>query len=274
MERSANYALVGLFVIIFTSAIVGFIFWLGKYGAKEIEFDNYKCYFTESVSGLNKESPVKFKGVKIGSVVSLAIDPQNSERIEIGIKVLKGSPIKADSYIVLGSQGLTGLSYLEIKGGSKESQILKSVDKQAIPEIKTQISLMTKLSDKAESVSDDVSKLLSKIDKMMSDKNINNIEATLENLKSVSDELKNSRQDLRKLIANGAELEKKGDIAIEKLSGSIDKALITIHNSNEMIDEVRHLTMDGQKLIGELKDSPSDILFKQKAIKLGPGEVR
>jgi phospholipid/cholesterol/gamma-HCH transport system substrate-binding protein len=274
MERNANYALVGLFVIIFVSAVVGFIFWFGKYGSKETEFDRYKCYFTESVSGLNKESPVKFKGVKIGTVSSLNIDANNAERIEVMLKVAKGSPIKADSLITLGSQGLTGLSYLEIKDGSKDGRLLKEADQQEVPEIKSQLSLVTKLTQKAEGVGEDMSKLLAKIDKIMSEKNLKNVESSLDNLQKISSELKNSRQEIRKLITNGAELEKKGDAAIEKLSGTIDKATLVIQNSNEMMDEIKLLTIDGQSLVNGLKESPSDILFKQKPIKLGPGESK
>jgi phospholipid/cholesterol/gamma-HCH transport system substrate-binding protein len=272
MERNANYAIVGLFVIVFSLSALGFIFWFGKYGSKQAEFDNYKCYFTESVSGLNKESPVKFKGVNIGSVISIRIDPKDAERIEVGLKVAKGSPIKEDNFITLNSQGITGLNYLEIKGGSKDGKYLKDIDKNSVPEIKTEPSLIMKLGDKAESLSGNISNVLSKIDRVMSEKNIKSIDSTFENLQKLSDELKNDRHEIKKLLSNGVQLETKSDEAVEKLSNTIDKANLAITNSNGLIDEMKILSTDGQTLVKDLRDSPSDILFKQKPIKLGPGE--
>lgn len=272
MEKNANYTLVGLFVLLISFCIAGFIFWLGKYGFDNNEYESYKTYITESVSGLKVSAPVKIKGIEVGRVESVMIDRSNPEHIEVVFSVQKGTPVKEDSFAVLASQGIAGLAFLELKGGTKSSKNLRDVDKSACPLIKSDISLLSKLSGKAEDVSRDIGKLILKIDKLLSDKNIQNIEKSIDNLQLLSTELKNNKGEIKKILSGASKLELKTDQAIEKISQTIDKASVTIENSNEMLNDIKGLTNEGKQLVRELKDSPSDILFKQKKPKLGPGE--
>ncbi len=52
MESKVNYTAVGVFVLIFTSSLIAFAFWLGKYNQDEAAYHRYHLYITESVSGL------------------------------------------------------------------------------------------------------------------------------------------------------------------------------------------------------------------------------
>ena len=82
MYSRVNYTIVGIFVLMFGAGLIWFAFWLAKYGIHR-EFDTYKLYMTESVAGLSKDSVVKLRGVDIGRVSEIRINPDNIENVEV-----------------------------------------------------------------------------------------------------------------------------------------------------------------------------------------------
>ncbi len=70
MESKVNYTLVGVFVLLMSSLLIAFAFWLGKYNDSASAYAHYKVYLTESVAGLAPEAAVKFHGVDMGKVAS------------------------------------------------------------------------------------------------------------------------------------------------------------------------------------------------------------
>ncbi len=69
---------------------------------------------TESVSGLSKDSIVKLRGVDIGRVSEIRIDPENIEKIDVFLKIKHGVPIKEDMIAHTQMLGVTGLLSIEI----------------------------------------------------------------------------------------------------------------------------------------------------------------
>ena len=74
MESKINYIIVGAFVVLFSIGIAAFVFWLEKYGAEE-DYKYYKTFMSESVSGLSREASVKYRGVDVGIVETIQINP-------------------------------------------------------------------------------------------------------------------------------------------------------------------------------------------------------
>ena len=58
------------------------------------------------------DSSVKLKGVDVGKVGSIEVDPENVERVRVMIRLREGTPITQGMYAVLKLQGITGLSYV------------------------------------------------------------------------------------------------------------------------------------------------------------------
>ena len=67
MATNANYARLGLFVVLASALIVGAVMWFGGAGAHKHEF-LVETYFVDPVSGLDVGSAVNFRGVKVGAV--------------------------------------------------------------------------------------------------------------------------------------------------------------------------------------------------------------
>ncbi|MEJ2501662.1 MAG: MlaD family protein, partial [Campylobacterales bacterium] len=134
MNAKTNYTLVGVFVLLSLALMAFFVIWMLE-PAKEDEVQSYRVEFSESVSGLNVDSPVKFRGVTVGKVRKIRISPNNIEKIEVLIDVWKTTPIKTDTVAKLKAQGITGLSYIDLSRGSDAAQLLKGNEKGAVPVI-------------------------------------------------------------------------------------------------------------------------------------------
>ena len=300
MDTKINFFKIGLFVIAFVIALLILVFWLGKYGFEKKKFDEYSIYFKESVAGLNIGSSIKYKGFDVGSVSEIKLNPFNSEEIQVNISIKKGTPIKEDNYASLGNLGITGLKYIELKGGSNNSKLLE-VNENGLRIINSRISDLTTLVDSTTDITNELTIVLSQIKKLLNDENIKNISTTIvktqnsmANIEQFSLYLVNNEKKLDELLANISLLAKNGNKSFESIDKSANtfKALSTellaevkkgnfdvrdlskesFDKLNKVLNSLDGTLLQTQNLIDNLNQSPSDILFKQKNIKNGPGE--
>ena len=171
MDTKINFFKIGIFILIFTLMLLAVIFWLGKYGFEKKKFDEYSIYFKESVSGLSVGSAIKYKGFEVGNVNEIKINPNNSEEIELNILIQKGTPIKEDNYAILGNLGITGLKYIELKGGTNDSALLKE-NEFGIKIIQSKTSDLVSLFDSTQDITQEFMLVLNQIKKVLDDKNI------------------------------------------------------------------------------------------------------
>jgi phospholipid/cholesterol/gamma-HCH transport system substrate-binding protein len=145
MESKVNFAAVGAFVIVLAVALIGGGLWLtsGKYYRKV--YDVYQTYMTESVSGLNLNAPVRYRGVDVGRVRSIMLAPGNVEQVQLTLDIERGTPVKEDTLATLRTQGLTGIAFLELSAGRKDSPVLRASPGQPYPVIASAPSLMERL---------------------------------------------------------------------------------------------------------------------------------
>lgn len=134
METDQHYFLEGLFVLVFTVAAAIFAVWLGSPGHRDDVV--YRIHFPDSVSGLAAGDPVKFRGVDVGTVKSMSIDPDNSRLVLVDVRLRKETPVKTDTRATLAMKGITGVVFIELNGGDPAAQSLLAVTPSgSIPEI-------------------------------------------------------------------------------------------------------------------------------------------
>ncbi len=78
MEREANYAAVGAFVVLVVVMAVLFVYWYSD-AREHRDYTRYEVYFEGSVSGLERGAPVRYLGVDVGRVYSMRIDPRDCQ---------------------------------------------------------------------------------------------------------------------------------------------------------------------------------------------------
>ncbi|MGE5189401.1 MAG: MlaD family protein [Gemmatimonadota bacterium] len=144
METRVRYVVVGVFVVLLgTTALVAFL-WLSR-GIEQPVYTRYYAYFRESVSGLNRNAPVKYRGVEVGKVAEIVLNPANVEEVRLTLDIARGTPVKTDTVATLRVQGLTGLSFVDLSGGSQGAPLLAAKPGERYPVIATGPSLLTRL---------------------------------------------------------------------------------------------------------------------------------
>lgn len=144
MEPKVNYMLVGLFVVALGVVMLGIVLWLGK-GEYGTAYDRYYAFMRESVAGLSVNSPVKYRGVEVGYVADIRLNPENPEEVRLTLDITRGTPIKEDTVAVLHVQGLTGFAIVDLTGGTRDSPPLTAKPGQEYAVIKTGPSLLARL---------------------------------------------------------------------------------------------------------------------------------
>ena len=91
MEAKVNFVFVGVFVLVLSTALIAGVLWLssGKYYRKS--YDIYQTYMSESVAGLNLNAPVKYRGVDVGRVRTIALAPENVEQVQLTLDIERGT---------------------------------------------------------------------------------------------------------------------------------------------------------------------------------------
>ena len=166
-----NYAVVGAFVLALGAALVAGALWLTSGGSFRTKYDFYLANEDESVAGLNVNAPVKYNGVDVGKVQGIKLDPVNPERVQLTFAIVRGTPIKVDTVAVLKTQGLTGIAYVELSGGARESALLTATAEGQYPVIRTKPSLSARLENVLTTVLEKLDKTSSNIDALLSDEN-------------------------------------------------------------------------------------------------------
>ncbi|MDX1808544.1 MAG: MlaD family protein [Sulfurospirillaceae bacterium] len=226
MEKRLSYTVVGAFVIIITLALFFFLYWITKYGSKSIEHDYYKTYFTESVSGLSLDSPVKLRGVEVGRVKSISISKNNSEEVEILLEIKQGTPIKKDTYSILDTQGITGLKHVELEGGTKTSPLLLQ-KKGEVPTIISKKSILATLYDSSESMVQKLNVISEKASKVLSQQNIDNISKIIINLSNTTEYLDKNKQKLTQMFDQINELKTNIEVDFHSIRNNFNEFTVS-----------------------------------------------
>jgi len=182
MESKVNLAAVGAFVIVLIVAMIAGTLWLssGKYYRKA--YETYETYMTESVSGLNLNAPVRYHGVDVGRVRAIVLSPANIEEVRLTLDVERGTPVKADTVATLRSQGLTGIAFVELSAGRKDSPALHARPGEVYPVIASAPSLIEHLETATPVLLANVARMTDSLNALLDEPNRRAVGATLADL--------------------------------------------------------------------------------------------
>jgi len=188
MNNKVNYKFIGLSVLFGFFLMMSFIYWLMKPSAAD-ETQSYLIYFDESVSGLNMNAPVKYRGISVGKVADLRINPENTEQVQATVKLLKTTPIKETTVAKLTAQGITGLTYINLSLGSNDAPRLVAKDGESCPVIKTIPSLFKNVENSLGELSTQLSDTLYKTNDLLAEKNQKEIARILTKTANVAEHI-------------------------------------------------------------------------------------
>lgn len=308
METKVNYVIVGLFVLLLSVALIAGVLWLSSGKQYSKTYDTYTAYMRESVSGLNLNAPVKYRGVEVGQVRQITLDKANPEQVRLEFAIERGTPIKEDTVAVLRVQGLTGIAYVELSGGSRNSPLLKQAGKDQYPVIKTGPSLLGRLDIALTSLLTSLNKTTDNLNGFMDEDNRRSLKQALADLsvltstiaankKEIDAGIKGAARTMENAAQVSAELPELLDHisrsadAVGKMAKDASRASDSVRNTSDsvgqktqrfaddslpelerLLREMRDVSVSLRRVTEQVEQNPAMLLRGKQASKPGPGE--
>jgi phospholipid/cholesterol/gamma-HCH transport system substrate-binding protein len=237
VETRASYVAVGAFVLLLMAAMAAFVVWLAGSSLRNVSLDNYLLFFSGSVSGLQEGSGVNYRGVPVGSVQSILIDPQNLERIRVVIGVRAGTPIVQGSVASLEIQGLTGNAAVQITGGVAGAPALVTPPGEPYPVLPVEITGFQAIVESVPQVLQRTSALLTDLGALISPDNQRAVTEILINVNTLTEALADRAQGIGATVARIDKLADDVDLLVNEARGELARlgsgadTLVTTANS-------------------------------------------
>lgn len=297
MSLKTNYFKLGLFIICATVLLLSILVFFGL-GALNKDKIMMESYFDESVQGLDIGSPLKFKGVKIGSVqrirfvfnkyhdikdvpfryvlVEMALDPDSAIALKSreDLKEAIWSEVENGLRVRIAPQGLTGTGYLEMDyvnpRTNKPLPISWTPEYYYVPSAPSTIARL-------EETFENFSKLLRKIDDAGVDVAVQNINALLvvmrdavkdANVPGLSDNVNHLLADLRKTNEHLNEIMASKDAreALKNLGQTLANLKTGTENLPQTIADLRKLLREVNSLVSTQRDEVQGLLQQSKQV--------
>ena len=201
MEREANYAAVGAFVLLVVVMAVLFVYWYSD-SREHRDYQRYEVYFEGSVSGLARGASVRYLGVEVGRVASMRIDPRDSSRVQVLVNIDSSAPVSAKTIAELSLQGVTGLLYMDLIQDTGTRRLNAAVASEKYPVIRSAKSSFDVLLASLPDLVGIASNVVERASRMLSDKNIASVSNALANIDKASANLPQTLRDLQGLVSD------------------------------------------------------------------------
>jgi phospholipid/cholesterol/gamma-HCH transport system substrate-binding protein len=246
MEREANYAAVGAFVLIV--ALIGalFVYWYSD-SREHRSYDRYEIYFEGSVSGLERGAAVRYLGVGVGRVVTMNVDPRDPSRVRVVVDIDSSTPISDRTVAQLSLQGVTGLLFIDLQQDRSRKPPVAAVPSYKYPVIRSVPSQFDVFLASLPELVAKATDVVQRVGRLMSDQNLAAVSSSLGNLRTASTGLPQTLQELSSLITD--------------LRGTARELTDSARSTRKMVDEL------GPDAVGTVKrlQTVADNLAKASA---------
>ena len=299
MENKSHAFLAGLFVLLLGVTALAALYWLG--GGKD-ETNDYVVVTKQNIGGLNPQAQVRYRGIRVGKVSDIRLDPEDYANILVTISVSSSVPLTRGTVAKLNYQGVTGLAHILLLETGKDAEALVPND-DAPPRITMIPSLFDELGETGSATLKQARQLMMSANAVLNEDNVRRLSATLANLEASSASMKpaldnlngtliqvrkllddrNVRQlsqaagevgpllaETRQLITRMQAATEKFDLAVGDASASGTSALMP--RLNELAQDFSLTSRQLSRVLRILEDTPQGLVFGPPALPPGPGE--
>ena len=299
MENKSHAFVAGLFAIIFGVAALLALYWLG--GEREVSKD-YIVVTKQSVGGLNPQAQVRYRGIRVGKVSDIRLDPADKANILVSISIDESVPLTRGTVAKLNYQGVTGIAHILLLDTGLDDAPLSPTE-AGPPRITMVPSLLDELDQSGSASLKQAQQLMVNANAMFGERNQRHLSATLANLEAASGHLKptlenlnltlaqmnkllneqNIKQlsqaagqvgplltDVRVLIGKMQLTTDRLDVAIGSTSTNLTSALLP--RLNELAADFSLTSRQLGRVLRVIEDTPHSLVLGAPAPQPGPGE--
>jgi phospholipid/cholesterol/gamma-HCH transport system substrate-binding protein len=307
MENKAHALAAGAFVLVVAALLALLAVWLTRDSG---ERHLYELSTRETISGLQPQAQVRFRGVPVGKVEFIGFDRKTPGNVLIRISVDVGTPLTQSSFATISSQGVTGLGFIQLEDDGPSTVALAPNDDDP-PRIPLQPGLLDKLLTKSEVIMDQVEAASTQLNKLLGDGNqaallgavgkfgaaadsLNQValkmdpvvaglpklsqeaSATLQSLKTAADDVSRTANEVtttaQRLNEKGGPLDKvaEGGAALASTVETFSAA--TLPRLGEVAEETARAMRQLRRTVNAVDDNPQSLIFGNGPPTPGPGE--
>jgi len=304
MENKAHAMMAGMFVLVVTALLGVLAIWLMR---DNTERHFYEMSTSETISGLQPQAAVRFRGVPIGKVELIGFDAKVKGNVLIRVSIDANAPVSKSAYATVASQGVTGLGFIQLDDNGESTEQLTPNDDDP-PRIPLRQGGIDKLLSKSESILNEVEKAGQGLNKLLSDENqqaantavlqlseaaasINRLSksleptvaslpkmtqdlsrdarATLQSVKTVTDEVSVTA---KRLNEKGGPLDKLAEGGEALAAGVQTFSTATLPKLGDVADETARTMRQLRRTVNAVDDNPQALIFGNGPPVPGPGE--
>jgi phospholipid/cholesterol/gamma-HCH transport system substrate-binding protein len=214
METRAHYAAVGAFVLTMIVLAVGAVLWLAR-GELTTQYARYDIYFSGPVTGLRTSAVVEYNGVPAGKVSDVRIDPGNVELIRVTVDLDPNVAIKTDAAASVETNILSGVSFIQIVGGTQDAALLLPKPGERYAVIRSHRSRLASVTARAPQLLEKLIDTAERVNALLDEKNRVAFAESLDNFRAFTASLADRSKDLAELADNA-------NATVRSLHGFID----------------------------------------------------
>jgi len=202
METRANFILIGAFTLAAIVGTLGFFIWLASVQIDR-QYATYGILF-DDVAGLDPSGNVSFNGISVGRVIGLRIYENDPSKVFTTVEIDATTPVRTNTVAQLQSQGVTGVAYISLSGGTPGAPPLTAKD-GALPIIPSRRSTVQTLVEDAPDLLAEATQLLRQFQALTGVENQAYVTNILRNLDESSGRLDQALNDFSQITGTVSE---------------------------------------------------------------------
>lgn len=303
MENKSHALVAGLFTLLFLAATIAAAMWLTR---DRTAWMPYQIATQQSVTGLNPQAAVRYRGLDVGHVESIRFDPEAPGQILVHINLRPETPVTRSTFATLGYQGVTGVAYVHLDDDGSAPAPLQTSEAEPA-RIPMRPSLFDQLQERGLAIMEQTEKVVERIGSLLEDKNQRVILSAFENVSRAAAGLEALPRHLEPTLARLPALTAQAErtlgtletVAIEarQLTGNLDGMISEMrapegtlgtitraadqfgalatrleHETLPLANDVRTSVRALNRTLNNLSERPQSVLFGAPDLAPGPGE--
>lgn len=300
MENKAHALMAGVFVVVVTALLALLAIWLTR---DNVERHLYEMSTSQTISGLQPQAAVRFRGVPVGKVESIGFDEKVKGNVLILVSIDRAAPVTQSTFAAVASQGVTGLGFIQLDDNGESTQRLTPNDDDP-PRIPLQPSTLDKLLKQSQTIFVQAEQATARLNQVLSDENQKAVNVAVTQLAEAAGSINRVAKGLEPTVAALPALTRDSTATLlavknastqvaataERLNakgGALDKltqggtalaagietfSAATLPKLSEVADETARTMRQLRRTVSAVDDNPQSLIFGNGPRQPGPGE--
>jgi len=300
MENKAHALAAGAFVLVVSALLALLAIWLTR---DSTERDLYEMSTKQSISGLQPQAAVRYRGVPVGKVELIGFDSRVKGNVLIRVSIDRAAPVTQSTFATVAFQGVTGLGFIQLDSTDESAARLVPNDNDP-PRIPLKPGILDKLLKQGEVIFNQVEQVSTRLNKLLSDENQQSVSTAVTQLSEAAGSLNRVAKGLEPTVASLPALSREASVTLKSFQaasndvgtaarhldekgGTLDKlseggsALAagaqtfsagTLPKLGEVADETARAMRQLRRTVNTVDDNPQALIFGNGPPVPGPGE--